>query len=317
MQKLKYFLFGFVALTMIACAGDEELPFVEFDGLGYGAYPRLIDGINGQYGTAFNFFDVPNSSIDFTVEFFDENNGQNVQSYSWTVAYAGGTPADLGTITQFGTSPAGLPSATVDFTFQEVLDALGLTIDDVTGGESFIFEGTLRKSDGSEFTSANTSGNIQSTAGTFRGMFQIVCPIICPSELAGTYPAVTDGWCAGDTWTGMVKVIEEGPGSYNLAADLDGHPDADEDGFSIDFSMGAYYVCYSSTATLPGGNLLLGDACNKLSYSGASRWGEVYWFNDVIVSGTDLTLDWENDYGEGGVTTLSRTDGMDWPALFY
>lgn len=312
MNKLKYFLFGFVAMTMIACAGDEELPFVEFDGLGYGAYPRLIDGINGEYGTAFNFFDVPGSSIGFTVEFFDDNSGQNVESYNWTVTYEpDGATADLGTITSssFSTSPVGLPSATLDFSFQEVLDALGKTIDDVDGGESFRFEGTLKKTDGSTFTSTNTSGNIQSTAGTLRGMFRIVVPIICPSGLAGTYDVVTTGWC-GDTWEGQVTWVEEGPGVYNIESTLDDVTD-------FDFSMGAYYACYGPGSTLPGGNLQLSDACNKLSYTGASRWGEVYEFNSIVVDGSTLTLDWKNDYDpEAGVTVLTRTDGTEWPALF-
>ncbi|NNE30091.1 MAG: hypothetical protein HKN16_10655 [Saprospiraceae bacterium] len=315
MNRLKYFLFGIVALTMVACAGDEELPFVDFEDLGYGAYPRLIDGINGQYGVAYNFFDVPNSSIDFTVEFFDDNAGQNVASYAWDVSYSGGGEASLGTITSssFGTSPAGLPSATVSFTFQEVLDALGYTIDDVIGGERFVFEGTVTKTDGSTFTSANTSGNIESTAGTFRGMFQIVVNIICPSELGGTYAAHTEtpDWC-GSTWDGEVVLVEDGPGSYIITANVAGGDDPN------DFSMGAYDACYGPTSTKPGGNLRFQDACNKLSYAGASRWGEVYYFNSVTVDGADLTIDWYNDYApESGVTTLTRGDGSDWPELFF
>ena len=311
MQKLKYYFLGFIALTMFACAGDEELPFVEFDGLGYGAYPRLIDGINGDYGTAYNYFDVANSSIGFTVEFFDENSGQNVESYSWDVAYAGGTPTTIATVTSgsFSTSPAGLPSATLNFTFQEVLDALGLTIDDVDGGESFLFEGTLRKTDGSEFTSNNTSGNIQSTAGTLRGMFRIQVPIICPSSLEGPYNVVTTGWC-GTTWEGDVEFVSTGAGVYNIQSTLDDVTD-------FDFSLGAYYACYGAGSTLPGGNLMLSDACNKLSYTGASRWGEVYTFNEITIAGPVMTWDWMNDYDpEAGVSVITRTDGTDWPPLF-
>lgn len=302
-----------IALGMVACAGDEELPFVEFDGLGYGAYPRLIgDGITGTYGSAFNFFDVPNSGLEFEVEFFDENGGQNVASYSWEVEYSGDmSRASLGSIpsSEFGSSPAGLPSATISFSFQEVLDALGKTIDDVVGGERFVLFGTVTKTDGSTFTSANSSGNIQSTGGTFRGMFEIVVNIICPSELAGTYDAVTTGWC-GEEWTGEVEFIADGPGVYDIMATVEGDD-------LIDFSMGAYDVCYGPTSTNPGGNLRLTDACNKLGYQGASRWGETYFFNSVTVDGAVMTLDWYNDYDpEAGVTVLTRTDGTDWPPLF-
>ena len=47
------------------------------------------------------------------------------------------------------------------------------------------------------------------------------------------------------------------------------------------------------------------------------RWGETYTFNNLTVDGKSLTIDWVNDYGEGGITTLTRTDGKNWPALGF
>jgi hypothetical protein len=41
----------------------------------------------------------------------------------------------------------------------------------------------------------------------------------------------------------------------------------------------------------------------------------VYSFNEVLVDGSNLTLGWTNDYGEGGSTVITRTDGTSWPAL--
>ena len=59
------------------------------------------------------------------------------------------------------------------------------------------------------------------------------------------------------------------------------------------------------------------DACGILSPTGASQWSEVYVFNDVSVSNgnADLTIDWVNDYGESGVSTLSNWSGGNWPDL--
>ena len=172
---------GFLIILVLgSCSNDTALPFKTFDELGYGAYPRLIDGIHNNYDLAFENDDVAGSAIEFTVEFFDEDNGNNVESYSWSVAHSDGSEAALGTIlaSSFETAPSGLPSATIKFTFDQVLTALNKSISDVTEGERFIFFAELKKKDGSVFTTANTSGNIQSTAGTLRGIFQIVVPII-------------------------------------------------------------------------------------------------------------------------------------------
>lgn len=178
MNMLKYMLFLSICFT--ACNNDEALPFVEFDELSYGAYPRLIDGFNGEYGTAFKYDDVEGSTIDFTVEFFDENQGANISAYNWKVNYSDGSSADIGTIvaSSFTPAPSGLPSATVRFTFEEVLKALGKDISEVAVDERFIFEATLIKTDGTEFTSQSSSGSIQNTAGTIRGIFQVVVDII-------------------------------------------------------------------------------------------------------------------------------------------
>lgn len=311
----KYSLALSLAMLMFnACEKDKAFP--EFDSLEYGAIPRLIEGIDGPYGNAFNFSDIAGSYIEFTVEFYDENQGRNVTEYSWTVAYDGGDPVALASMSSsnFGTSPDGLPSASFKFTMTDVMAALGLTENDIEGGKSFEFQATLKKNDGKVFTSVNTSSNLQGQPA-FRALFQIKTNIICTSDLGGTFDAhtVANGpWGCTNEWTGQVTFIDEGNGVYIIAAQDADHPDN-----PWDFSMGAYWVCYGTGATLPTdettGDLRLTDACGKLGYSGTSRWGEVYWLNSVTVDGANLTLDWENDYGEGGVTTLTRTDGSTWP----
>lgn len=298
-------------LVFNACEKDRAFP--EFDQVEKGAFPRLIAGIDGPYGNAFNFSDIEGSYIEFTVEFYDENQGRNVTEYSWTASYDGGTPVPFASVTasQFGTSPDGLPSASFKWTMTEVMAALGLTANDIEGGKSFEFQATLKKSDGKVFTSVNTSANLQGQPA-FRALFQIRTPIICTSDLAGEFDATTKGagpWGCTNEWTGKVRFVDEGNGIYRIEAMDANHPDWVED-----FSMGAYWVCYGDGATLPGGDLRLSDACGKLSPIGTSRWGETYWYNSVSVNGNVLVLDWENDYGEGGVTTLTRTDGKNWPA---
>ena len=314
-------------LVFSACEQDRAFP--EFADLEYGAYPRLIDGINGKYGTAFNFNDVAGSSIDFTVEFYDENDGKNVASYSWTVSYSGGTPVSIASVnaSSFGTSPDGFPSASFEFTYQQVLDALGLTVGDVEGGKSFEFLATLTKTDCKVFTRDNTATVLQAQPA-YKALFQIRVPIICPSELEGTYDFSTvsagsppsASWTSGVTTTGKIRFDLLGNGVYDIYTMPTGGLEF------LDASMGAYWGGWGydptdagSQGSMPNTGLTdnrvqIGDACSKLSFLGASQWGEVYSFNSITVNGSVLVLDWINDYGEGGVATITRTDGTNWPS---
>lgn len=315
MNKFKYLAYTLVTVMLFSCAGDEELPFVEFDGLSYGAYARKLVGPTGTYDGSFNFFDVANSGAAFTVEYVDEADGANVASYIWTVAYDGGTPVEVLNIasSSFTTGVNGLPSSSFEFTFQQTLDALGLTIDDVEGGNFFDFQATVTKNDGSKFTSVNTGADIVSSAA-LAGLFQYRANIICPSTLEGTFEATSTSegvfTDVGVTWEGTVRWENEGNGVYNLFSIA---PDGSE---FTDAAMGAYYAGYSETAQggLPLGDLRIVDACNILSWKGVSQWSETYEFLAVDADGATLTLQWLNSFGEGATGTLTRTDGTEWPA---
>lgn len=140
--------------------------------------------------------------------------------------------------------------------------------------------------------------------------------VICPSELSGVYNAVATatsqsagiGWddCDGNTWSGTVEIEAVSDGVYNVYTNgLNG------DQRFLDLSFGSYYTCYGTTSetNLPGGNLMLQDVCSKLSFVGASQWGETYSFNRVDPNGAELTIGWTNDYGEGAVIVLTRSEG--------
>ncbi len=314
MKKYIYFLMmSALALGITVSCTDEPNPFDEFDDLGKGAFARKLS----SDGT-FNFFDVPNSAIVTEVEFYDENKGKNVSEYRWTIAYIdkanrganNAGPVDFLTIpsSSFVVNSDGLPGTTFTFSFQAALDAFGFTLADINGGDTFRYSATIVKSDGSTFSFSNTGGNIISSS-PFSGLFIMDVNIICPSSLEGVLDYTTVSWC-NETISSSVEWLADGKGKYHI-----------EDNFG-DFSYGAYDACYGdgtpgSAGFGPEGNLQLIDACNVLSMGGASQWGEKYWFNSVTVSGDSktLTLDWENDYGEAGVTDLKRQDGADWPAL--
>lgn len=316
MKKLFYSLFALSILVGFTACEEKERAFPEYDNLEHGAFARLLskDG---------NFFltDVANSAINISVEFYDDNDGKNVASYSWVVQYIdkanGGTgsagPVNVLTIdaAQFSTNPdTGLPFTSFSFTLQQALDALGLTTADVDGGSTFRFNGTVTLNDGRTFSASNTGSNVISSA-PFSGFFSFDADLLCTSDLSGIYEVTTVGWCGDTGPTIMTQWIEtSSEGIYDVVDPADPtNPDA------ADFSFGAYTACYGAGSTLPGGSLQIKDACNIIAPIGASRWGELYQYLSVTTSGSTLVIEWDNDYGEGGTSTFVRTDGTDWPPL--
>jgi hypothetical protein len=171
-----------------------------------------------------------------------------------------------------------------------------------TPNDKFVLTWGFKSSDGKYYDSWS-GGVCNSSVGA---NCQLAFNIVCVSELAGTYNYKAKGWC-GTEKTGTLQFKSKGTGAYEPF--LDG-------GAEADFSFGAYAVCYGATAQLPGGNLVLNDSCNKLFFSGKSRWGETYEFREIQVNGAELYISWKNDYDpEAGEIWITRTDGKNWPAL--
>jgi len=321
MQKLKYCTYLFLLVLGVFACKDEPLPFETFDELGKGGFSRLLNTDNGAY-----FFTDPSiSTFTFDVEYYSENNGAEIASHEWFVYHRNNATGDVSDPVMISNTPSsafgkdpesGLPSASFAFSLNEAFDALGITIDDVNGGDDIIYDGYVIMNDGRRFGPDNTGGSVQGGAG-FDGIFRFIKPLLCPSELDGSYDASTtvlstgagiswDG-CDGNTWSGSVRFEQEEVGVYRLySTDA---TNAEE--FADDPSFGAYYGCYGTTSAdnLPSGDVRLVESCLILSWKGASQWSEVYSFNKVEVNGTELTLGWSNDYGEAGEVVLTNPDG--------
>lgn len=314
-----------VGLVVVSC-DKQPLPWEVFEDMEKGAFARVLE----NDGTSFFLTDFDNSSTTFTVEFYDENKGANVASFDWYVRHrnkvAGTTSEPVLMVSKASSefSPnavSGLPSATYTLSLPAAASAMGLTVDDFNGGDDIIFDGIITMNDGRTFGPDNTGASVAGGAG-YDGFFRTVKSLLCTSNLEGVYSASTTvnsvgagiGWdgCDGNAWTGTVELVSVGDGEYEFISS-DGVNAA-----AVDMSAGAYYGCYGDGATLPtdgAGDLVMVDACENLAWSGASRWGEVYSFISVTVSGADFTFEWSNDYGEAGTTTLTRTDGSSWPSL--
>lgn len=319
-------------LTIFSCK-EKDRAFPEFgdDDVQTGAYPRLVEGIFGDLD-----YEHPNnpdsSSLSFVVEFYDQNQGKDVASYSWSAKYGdsfGPTVVKTFTTSDFTTNADGLPQLSATITFDEIFNALGMTIADFDLTVDFLLDATVTMNDGRTFSFTNTGTNVVGQP-TFQGLFRYTPAVTkkpCNSILAGTFDAETKatnqmagiGWdgCDGQTWAGTVRFeAEHDPttfdaGSY-IAYSVNDNAEEKEDA-----SMGIYYTCYTGALTSDGSDLPLGDlriteSCGKLGFSGSSQWGEVWIFEKVEVDGATLSIKVTNDYGEGGEAELTRTDGTAW-----
>jgi hypothetical protein len=326
MSKIKYF-FGFIlALAISGCTDwvDPAIPYSEFE---TGAYLRTL-----QYpSTNFIFSNLPTSEFKIIVEAVDIEDGKLVREVDVLVARRRGQTVSpevkIGTLTASDFQPHSIilpdvhptsgskyPAATFQIGIPAVLNALGLSLTDITGGDFFEFRLVLHTTDGRTFSNNNLSPDI-SGGQYYRSPFFYRIPVVCTSNLAGTYDLSTTGWCGG-TYTGKVRfVATPDNGVYNIEVNLLG---ADE--FVQDFSFGVYRSCYGPNTAPPGGasGLRLLDVCGRLSYntSPSSPWGDLWMVDAVTVNGPVLTLEVSSNFPpEAGTAVITRTDGSNWPPL--
>ena len=202
----------------------------------------------------------------------------------------------------------------------DAASGLGLSVGDLALGDVITISFDEVISNQGEYDSGATVAiNIIDTNVPFTSALDgaFTCVTTVTSQGAGI------GWddCAGNTWEGTVEWVRvhtdpEADGVYQVLTTA-----ASGDVFD-DISHGSYYACYGtdSQASLPntglegGGDLQMNDADGVISITGASQWGEVWSVNALSVDGANLTLTLTNDYGEGGISVLTRTDGTEWPA---
>lgn len=186
-----------------------------------------------------------------------------------------------------GGSPIALKTITeipsnVTITLGEVSNAIGVAVADI-GDTDYV----------------DFSFSLNSAVVTCPSSQVINAPLGCISALEGTYEYTTTSlWCGNDDVSGEVTWTNVSPGVYEIS----------------DWSYGSYLSCYGGEAS-SWGALQLSDVCDVISIIGTDVYGDTWSFSDVTVDGANLTLSWSNTYNESGVTTLTRTDGSDWPPL--
>lgn len=139
----------------------------------------------------------------------------------------------------------------------------------------------------------------------------------CESVLDGVaFDWVTTNWFLGATDVSALGAPDASGSDVFVAID-----DTSYTFESGCFDFGYYATVWGDTSdcgqgTGLGGTIMIQDLCEKLVMSGADQWGDTWMMYDVSVNGSSLTYTWENTYGEKGTTTMTRTDGENFPNYY-
>ncbi len=305
-MKINSILKLLFAATLFIVIGCEDDPLVEKaeDSL-FGVTGATVNALNIS-GSEYNVVDTEKTPVTFDVTSL----GEAVNSVNMYISLNGAERQLVSSVTSFPSS--------MSFNITEAAAAAGVSEESLVPGDLFTI----------------SFDEIATSSGTYDSgvQFDILVVTVFKSALAGVFNCVTTvtnqgagiGWddCEGNTWEGTVEWVR-----LQQGADDDGlyqvlTTSGSDEQFD-DMSHGSYYACYGTDAqgNLPnngmpdGGNLQLTDVDGTLAITGASQWGEIWSIDALSVDGANLTLTLTNDYGEGGISVLTRTDGAEWPEL--
>lgn len=289
-RQLKYIIPAIAALFIgVSCEDEDKQQFRDFQ---KGAIPLLVqtDDDTGFIDlTDFNSsriaFDLategeaPVSSVDVILTYNNSVTGESTDTKYTTVS----------------TFPA-----VVSIGFEQLIAAFPdnkLTVDTLDVGDSFTVNGFVTTADG-RYLEGGYSPSVLANRPVLLNY-----NVACASDLAGTYDFVTtnigagpggDAAACGASTSGSGTLGALAGGAYTVS----------------DATFGVFPCAWGDG---PSVGVVLNDVCGRLSYTGADQYGDTYSISVVSNDGTSLVIDWVNTYNDRGRTTLTRTDGKDWP----
>lgn len=287
-------------------------------------YPLPFDTINNsnagilkqvtQTSVVFDKTNIPASKYEVVIEANDRDRGKLFTKVELFVSFIDRTPGNGNSskdevllktyqASEFvADATTGLPRLTISVTAPETLTALGLVAaTDLDGSDQFFFRQAMHFPDGNIYTSTNVNTAISSLGGVYKSPFGNIVAVVCPSDLGGTvnYSTIVTAAvvpiapCLPGPVTGTTEFADAGPGKYDIG----------------DATFGQYDCAWNDN---PAAGTRLEDACNVLAITGSDQYGLIYSWVIVSNDGTNLVINWSNDYGDAGTTTLNRT-GKTWP----
>lgn len=188
----------------VACEDNPSKFPIDIDELqkpeNTGGFLRVID-ITG----AFDLLDIPNQSFDLTIEADDAENGGQLESVDFYVAYSDNEAQTIGDIAETAdpilsvpasdfsiNEESGLPRTSISINATTAMSALGLAEDDLGVNASFDFRWVLNLTNGKSFSAENTGLNVAGGA-FFNSPFQrgVILGVQIPEDqFVGTYQVI-------------------------------------------------------------------------------------------------------------------------------
>ncbi len=190
---LKYIILGILAMPLLSCE-DEDSQRIPLDDLVGGPNFRMT--VDPEFGFL-NFEELSTTFLRYDLF----SNGVGIDSVGVQMIYvSGGVNIDTAVIRSYsGSELAQGPILDVDITAVELMESMGLTTDDISGGDSFVFTNYVTMTDGRVYPSVTVNGNINVTpdlvaaAGTQSFTSGFTAYAGCPSDpmdFEGNYSAV-------------------------------------------------------------------------------------------------------------------------------
>ncbi|MCK5103451.1 MAG: hypothetical protein KAR17_11580 [Cyclobacteriaceae bacterium] len=304
--RIKYIFAIALFLAYFSCRDESTLPYPDINEH-VGAVTNVETNPDKSFFNALN--DIAAEEVEFTVDVNGFNITQ-INSIDLELVFTQlgvlldleGNPRDSIWAPVLVANITSFPS-TVTVTGQQAADALGVSVDDFEVGDSFQLTFPIHTADGRRLTVALNSDLCNEPVQPSFGGCKYVWGIACPSDLAGTFDystIVTAVGAGGDIGgcsnpvTGSGSLTEIGGGIYSLS----------------DASFGQYDCAWADS---PATGVTMTDICNAVYIGGSDQYGIIYTFVLLDNDGTNLTIDWSNDYADAGTSILTRNDGKSWP----
>ena len=172
-MKYIYKIFTIVTLTLLlGCSSDDNIIDIVSNNVTRGAILRTI-AVNSA---EFDVFD-PQSEFSVTLEFEDNRGGDLLESVDVVVSFDDRTdngpdnsrdeqPLINVPASAFSNGENDLPVITFNAALGDAAQALGITSDDYSGGDRFVFRFIANLTDGRSFSSDDANGGILSGSFT-------------------------------------------------------------------------------------------------------------------------------------------------------
>lgn len=300
-----------LALITLGCSSEDnvidivqanvstDLPFLRITSQ-TGRSLNLFD-TDSKYTVNFEYQQVENTSaidkmdrVEFSINFID-NFDDGVDNSKSAVALGSMSKSDFSELGKFG-----MPIGSFDYTFGEALNALGLSVAQVNGGDQFQLNWELFLTDGSSINASDVSGNISAVGGYYSAPYQARAAMVClfeaPDFFVGQYQMEqltgADPFFGSETFGEQVVTLTA-TGATARRMDFVYFPGI----FDVNWSLSLNFVCDRISMSGTGG---LGCSDGNIRQATGNT---VTFFDQNLVDDDEIILhitDFSSDGGCGG-----------------